>query len=127
MYNFTIENAAPEQDKQGSGTITMAQDFDVIDQSSADTNDTVYYNEIPLEIKDIAKEYIEWGLCAIPPRQGEKRPIGTWREYQERFPTDDEWEQWSNADGVCQTFPGICWLPPVDFGLCPDGNRIWQG
>ena len=100
MTNFTIENAAPEQDKQGSGTITTAQDFDAVDQSSADTNDTVYYNEIPLEIKDIAKEYIEWGLCAIPPRQGEKRPIGTWREYQERLPTDDEWEQWSNADAI---------------------------
>ncbi len=35
------------------------------------------------------------GISVVPPRDnGTKRPIGAWKEYQHRLPTDDELDRW---------------------------------
>ena len=47
--------------------------------------------------RDIAKQYRKWGLNTIPPKKDEKRPVGTWKDYQIRFSTDAEWWQWETA------------------------------
>ena len=52
-------------------------------------------------IKEVALQYIEAGLCAFPAIRSQKRPMGKWKEYQNRFPTETEWEGWKFADAIC--------------------------
>ena len=52
--------------------------------------------------KEVALQYIEAGLCALPAIRQEKRPVvGRWKPYQSRFPTEAEWEGWKFADAIC--------------------------
>jgi len=55
-----------------------------------------------MSIKEIALQYIDTGLCALPAIKAEKRPaIGRrWKEYQYRLPTEEEWKFWF-ADAIC--------------------------
>ena len=112
LHEFNRKTAAPVV-KQESGTTTTTHNIDPLDQSGVDAIDTVDYNK---KIKDIALKYIQWGLCSIPPKQGEKRPLGTWKEYQNRFPTEAEWEQWQDSTAiglVCGSISGN--LLVIDF------------
>jgi hypothetical protein len=54
-----------------------------------------------LIFKDVALQYINAGLCAFPAIRSQKRPMGKWKEYQNRLPTTAEWEGWQFADAVC--------------------------
>ena len=54
-----------------------------------------------MNFKDVAIQYIESGLCAFPAIRSQKRPMGKWKEYQNRFPTAAEWESWQFADAIC--------------------------
>ncbi|MDR0326911.1 MAG: bifunctional DNA primase/polymerase [Planctomycetaceae bacterium] len=54
-----------------------------------------------MSFKEIALQYIEAELCAFPAILSQKRPMGKWKEYQNRFPTAAEWENWQVADALC--------------------------
>jgi len=52
-------------------------------------------------MKKTALKYIRYGLSTIPANKNEKRPsINSWKKYQRRLPTADEWNTWQ-ADGLC--------------------------
>ena len=52
-------------------------------------------------MKDIALTYLRNGLSVIPAIKKEKRPsLHRWKEYQQRLPTEAEWERWC-ADALC--------------------------
>ena len=72
----------------------------------------------PKTIRDYAQKCIQWGLCAIPPAKGEKRPLGNWKEYQKRMPINAEWKRWqedgySSMGIVCGSISGN--LLVIDF------------
>jgi len=46
------------------------------------------------ELKKIAKKYIDAGISIVPIKQGEKRPMIDWKEYQTRYATDEELDLW---------------------------------
>lgn len=52
---------------------------------------------------EVARRYLQVGLCVLPAIPAEKRPaVPTWKEYQERLPTDDELEPlFRDAIGLC--------------------------
>jgi hypothetical protein len=96
---------------------------------------TDHYTTESQKIKHYADEYRKWGLCVIPPVKGEKRPNTEWKQYQHRFPTDAEWQNWHDVESigiVCGTISGN--LLVLDFDqqgkvfenfkqLIPDG--LW--
>lgn len=44
---------------------------------------------------ETARAAVANGISVVPPRDnGTKRPIGTWKEYQQRLPTTDELDRW---------------------------------
>ena len=52
-------------------------------------------------MKDIALTYLRNGLSVIPAIRKEKRPsLHRWKDYQQRLPTEVEWERWC-ADALC--------------------------
>jgi len=54
-----------------------------------------------LTIKEVAIQYIQAGLCALPAVKKRKMPsFATWKEYQHRLPTEEEWTRWF-ADALC--------------------------
>jgi hypothetical protein len=54
-----------------------------------------------LTIKEVAIQYIQAGLCALPAVKKRKMPsFATWKEYQNRLPTEEEWGRWF-ADALC--------------------------
>lgn len=46
------------------------------------------------QVVDYAREYLSKGYSFFPCEEGEKRPKLRWKEYQERFPTEEEIERW---------------------------------
>ena len=54
-----------------------------------------------MTIKEVAIQYIQAGLCALPAIKKRKMPsFATWKEYQHRLPTEAEWKRWF-ADALC--------------------------
>jgi hypothetical protein len=52
-------------------------------------------------MKDIAIQYLRNGLSVIPAIKSKKRPsLRKWKDYQQRLPTEQEWENWY-ADALC--------------------------
>ena len=51
--------------------------------------------------KDVAIQYTENGLCALPAIRSQKRPMCKWTKYQHELPTEAEWEGWKFADALC--------------------------
>ena len=52
-------------------------------------------------MKDRALTYLRNGLSVIPATKKEKRPsLYKWKVYQQRLPTESEWEKWY-ADALC--------------------------
>lgn len=47
-----------------------------------------------MSLLDWAKFYVSKGLSIIPIEYKAKEPISKWKEYQKRFPTEEELEQW---------------------------------
>ena len=46
-------------------------------------------------MKDAVRRYLDAGLCALPARRDEKRPVvGLWNPYQKRMPTEVELSAW---------------------------------
>ena len=53
------------------------------------------------DVATAAYAALDAGLCPIPPREdGSKRPIGTWKQYQSRRPTDEEMFTWYDEGGA---------------------------
>ena len=62
-----------------------------------------YLREHPevLPVYDAALRWLALGICTVPVRDdGTKRPIGEWKEYQERLPTSDELWIWHHRGGT---------------------------
>ena len=54
-----------------------------------------------MTIKEVAIQYIQAGLCVLPAIKKRKMPsFATWKEYQYRLPTEEEWGRWF-ADALC--------------------------
>lgn len=55
-----------------------------------------------MSLRDAARAYLDAGLHPIPCEPGGKRPLVSWKDYQDRLPTADEvdhwWSQWPNAN-----------------------------
>jgi len=46
-------------------------------------------------MKDAARRYLDAGLCVLPARRDQKRPVvGSWKAYQTRLPTPNEIDAW---------------------------------
>ena len=55
-------------------------------------------------MKEAARRYLDAGLCVLPARRDQKRPIvGSWKAYQTRLPTSGEIDTWfaNGPDAVC--------------------------
>jgi len=54
-------------------------------------------------LKDSAREYINTGLCVLPARRIEKRPVPNWKLYQSTLPTSAEVGAWfsNRHDALC--------------------------
>jgi len=55
-------------------------------------------------MRDVARTYLDAGLCVLPARRAEKRPaVGAWRQYQKRLPTQAEVDAWfaNGPDALC--------------------------
>ncbi|MEX2389162.1 MAG: bifunctional DNA primase/polymerase, partial [Phycisphaeraceae bacterium] len=55
-------------------------------------------------MQDVAKQYLDAGLCVLPARRAEKRPtVGAWKQYQKRRPTEAELSAWmaNDPDAIC--------------------------
>ena len=46
------------------------------------------------KVLNAALEYLERGWSVIPVRKGQKTPLVSWKEYQDRLPTEDEIYRW---------------------------------
>ena len=60
----------------------------------------VYLREHPdaVPVYAAARRFHALGIATVPPRgDGSKRPVGEWKEYQERLPTDEELTAWHQA------------------------------
>lgn len=74
--------------------------------------------------------YRRLGWSTIPADVGAKRPPGTWKKYQEKFPTDEEIEKWTrDADEQLAGIPQIGIVTGSLSGLVvldvdtPEGHR----
>ena len=80
-------------------------------------------------MKDIAKTYLDAGLCVLPARLAEKRPaIGTWKEYQTRRPTAVEINAWlaNGHDALCVlTGAASGHLEAMDFDMAGEVFEQW--
>jgi hypothetical protein len=55
-------------------------------------------------VDDLARQYLQAGLCVLPARRAEKRPtVGQWKRYRERLPTEAELSAWlaNGPDALC--------------------------
>lgn len=53
-------------------------------------------------MKQIAREYIRNGLCALPASKARKMPaLAGWKAYQKRLPLPTEWDAWNGINGIC--------------------------
>jgi len=52
-------------------------------------------------VLEAARQYIQAGLCCLPAKRADKRPIGRWKRYQERLPTETELDLWPPCDAIC--------------------------
>lgn len=53
---------------------------------------------------DLARQYLQAGLCVLPARRAEKRPaVGQWKRYRERLPTEAELSAWlaNGPEALC--------------------------
>ncbi|MCL2647209.1 MAG: bifunctional DNA primase/polymerase [Phycisphaerales bacterium] len=56
------------------------------------------------DLADSFSEYVSAGLSAMPAIRSQKRPIGSWKQFQTRLPTQGEVKAWSvpeQYDAVC--------------------------
>ena len=51
-------------------------------------------------MRDTALEYLRNGLCVLPAFKEQKRPTLSWKVYEKRLPTEEEWKFWY-ADALC--------------------------
>lgn len=62
---------------------------------------------------DAALEYLDMGFSVIPVKRADKKPYFEWKEFQERYPTQDEIYKWwelypdANVAIVCGKLSGI--------------------
>lgn len=66
---------------------------------------------VPVEsdFRDVARQYVKWGLSPIPLRARDKRPLRAWEEFQKRVVTEAEisaW-QWPNIGIVTGAISGV--------------------
>jgi len=54
-------------------------------------------------MRNAARKLFNAGLCVMPARRAEKRPVPNWKRYQERLPTRMELEAWfaNGHDALC--------------------------
>ena len=43
---------------------------------------------------EFARKYVSYGWSVIPVLQNDKKPAIPWKEFQQRFPTDEELVEW---------------------------------
>jgi len=68
----------------------------------ADDAVDAYLGEHPdaVPVYGAARRWLDLGVCTVPVKNdGSKRPIGEWKEYQERLPTSDELFGWHHRGG----------------------------
>jgi hypothetical protein len=46
----------------------------------------------------VFRDFIAWGLCPMPVIPKTKQPAVPWKEFQERYPTNDELDAWSSLN-----------------------------
>ena len=54
-------------------------------------------------MKTEMRRYHAANLCVLPARRAEKRPVGTWKQFQKRLPTETELSAWmaNDPDAIC--------------------------
>jgi len=53
-------------------------------------------------INSIVKALLAYSLCVLPADKVTKRPTVEWKAYQDRLPTETEWDEWAKtALGIC--------------------------
>lgn len=77
---------------------------------------------------EVALSYLKSGLSVLPAERQKKRPIGAWRMYAERLPTEIEVEAWfaNNPDGVCLVCGKVSGnLECMDFDAHGECFKAW--
>lgn len=54
-------------------------------------------------LTDLAQDYLAAGLCVLPAMLRQKRPVGSWKTYQQRLPTSEELRELlaRRSDAIC--------------------------
>ena len=77
---------------------------------------------------EVALSYLKSGLSVLPAERQRKRPIGAWRMYAERLPTEIEVGAWfaNNPDGVCLVCGKVSGnLECIDFDAHGECFKAW--
>ncbi|MCG3178628.1 MAG: hypothetical protein BIFFINMI_00956 [Phycisphaerae bacterium] len=80
-------------------------------------------------MKDIARTYLDAGLCVLPAKADEKRPaLDAWKQYRSRRPTTAELDAWfaNGPDALCVlTGAPSGNFEAVDFDLAGEAFEPW--
>lgn len=79
---------------------------------------------------EVALSYLKSGLSVLPAERQKKRPIGAWRMYAERLPTEIEIGAWfaNSQDGVCLVCGNVSGnLECIDFDAHGECFKAWAG
>jgi len=73
---------------------------------------------------EIARQYLQLGLCVLPAVRSEKRPaLAGWKSFQSKLPTSQQIEHWfaSRPDAICIVAGGVSGnLEVIDFDFQAD-------
>jgi len=77
-------------------------------------------------MRDVAKRYLDAGLCVLPARRDQKRPTVAWKAFQSRLPTASEIDAWfSNGHNALCVLAGTVsgQVELIDFD---NGGELFQ-
>ena len=78
---------------------------------------------------EIARQYLQLGLCVLPAVRSEKRPaLAGWKSFQSKLPTSQQIEHWfaSRPDAICIVAGGVSGnLEVIDFDFQADQFEAW--
>ncbi len=80
-------------------------------------------------VRDTALSYAHAGLCVLPAHAAEKRPaVASWKEYQQRRPTEQEIDDWFKADRPLCILAGAASgnLEMLDFDCAGERFAWWR-
>jgi putative DNA primase/helicase len=74
----------------------------------------------------VARAAFRAGLCVLPADVATKTPaVPSWREYQQRSPTADEWKQWQAGCEAVGVICGFAGVEAIDFDLAGAAFATW--